>query len=237
MNTLSAQALRNATPDLFPIWRAVVAQELKKAFRRKEDSLSAVFFFVVVTSLFPLGIGPDTNLLAAIGPSVVWVAALLSMLLSLHRLFQDDQQDGSLDSLFTSPLPLGFSIHAKATAHWLKTGFLLSLVSPVIALQFGLTTGQAGLLMASLLLGTPILSLLGAVGAALTLGSRGGGLLLSLLLLPLLTPVLIFGSGAVTAETSGSSGSGHFFVIGALLSLALFFAPWAAAVSLRIAAD
>lgn len=221
-------------------WDTMVAlfrRDLVLAQRRKADVLGAAFFFVIVVSLFPLGIGPEPALLQRMGPGVVWVAALLAAMLSMPRLFADDAADGTLEQLLLSGTPLPLLVLAKVAAHWLVSGVLLVVVSPVLALQYGLPAEQIGMLMLSLLLGTPVLSLVGAIGAALTVGVRGAAVLLSLLVLPLVTPVLIFGAGAVEAVGAGLGAGGHLSLLGALLALSLFGAPWAAATALRISLD
>ncbi len=216
---------------------AVVQRDLRVALRRRADTFAALFFFVIVASLFPIGVGPEPALLARMGAGVVWVAALLASMLSLARLFNDDFQDGTLEQLLLSSVPLPLAVLAKTAAHWLSSGALLALVSPLLALQYGLS-GEATLaLLAGLLLGTPLLSLVGAIGAALTVGVRGGGVLLSLLVLPLYVPVLIFGAGAVDAVQAGLAVGGHYSLLGAMLAAGLFLAPWAAAVALRIAVE
>ena len=185
--------------------RAVFQRDLRIALRRRADTGSALVFFVIVVSLFPLGVGPEFGLLRRMGPGVVWVAALLASMLSLGRLFADDHADGTLEQMLLSPTPLSLLVLAKTVAHWLASGLLLVLISPLLALQFDLRAEAAGVLFLSLLLGTPLLSLIGAIGAALTVGVRGGGVLLSLLVLPLCMPVLIFGAGAVGSQ-SGRAG-------------------------------
>lgn len=217
--------------------RALFMRDLRLAQRRKADTLGAAFFFVIVVSLFPLGIGPEPALLKRMGPGVVWVAALLASMLSMPRLFADDAADGTLEQLLLSGTPLPLLVLAKVAAHWLLTGVLLVMVSPILALQYGLPGDQIAMLMLSLLLGTPVLSLVGGIGAALTVGVRGAAVLLSLLVLPLVTPVLIFGAGAVEAAAAGLDAGGHFSLLGAMLALALFGAPWAAAAALRISLD
>ncbi len=212
-------------------------RDLRLALRRKSDTLAAGIFFVIVVSLFPLGIGPEPELLRRMAPGVVWVAALLASMLSMPRLFADDAADGTLEQMLLSPTPLPLLVASKVVAHWLVSGLLLVVVSPVLALQFGLGAEAIGVLMLSLLLGTPLLSLIGAIGAALTVGVRGAGVLLSLLVLPLVTPVLIFGAGAVEAATAGLGFGGHFSLLAAMLVLALFAAPFAAATALRISLD
>ena len=216
---------------------AVIRRDLLLVMRRKSEVLTILFFFMIVTSLFPLGIGADTALLRKIAPGVIWVAALLSTMLGLQRLFASDFADGTLEQMALSPTPLGLLVGGKITAHWLVCGLPLVLLAPVIGIQFDLDTSTLGVLILALLIGTPILSLIGAIGAALTLGVRGGGVLLSLLVLPLYIPVLIFGAGAVYAQSVGLDTTGHFSVLGALLALSLFFAPWATTAAVKIAIE
>lgn len=215
----------------------VVRRDLTIALRRAQDALTPVIFFVIVVSLFPLGVGPEPAILATLAPGVLWVAALLATMLSLPRLFANDYADGTLEQLLLAPQPLSVLVLAKVLAHWLLTGLPLVLLSPLLALQMQLPTQAIGTLVLSLLLGTPILSLVGAVGAALTLGLRGGGVLVSLLVLPLYTPVLIFGAGAVAAAATGLDTEAHFSLLGAFLVLAVSFTPWAAAAGLRVSLD
>ena len=219
------------------VFVAVVRRDVLLGWYRRSDVLGTLFFFVMVTSLFPLGVGPERELLRTVAPGVVWVAALLAALLSLNRLFALDWADGTLEQLLLSPEPLALIVAAKVTAHWLLAGLPLVLVAPLLALQLHLPTEALGVLVLSLLLGTPVLSLLGAIGAALTLGLRGGGVLLSLLVLPLSIPVLIFGSGAVAVQASGLSATAHLQMLGALLALSAALCPWAAAAALRLALD
>ncbi len=216
---------------------AVMRRDLLLAARRKSEVLTALFFFVIVTSLFPLGIGPEPALLKKIAPGVLWVAALLATMLGLNRLFAADHADGTLEQMTLSPTPLGLLVGGKIAAHWLLSGLPLVLLAPVLGLQFDLDAGALGVMMLALLLGTPLLSLIGAIGAALTLGLRGGGVLLSLLVLPLYIPALIFGAGAVEAHISGMGAGGHLSLLAALLALAVFFAPWATTAALRIALE
>jgi heme exporter protein B len=216
---------------------AIVRRDLLLAMRRKSEVLTALFFFIIVVSLFPLGIGPEPALLKKIAPGILWVAALLSTMLSLNRLFATDHADGTLEQLVLSPTPLGLLVAGKILAHWLVSGLPLVLLAPVLGLQFDLDTSALGILIVALLLGTPLLSLIGAIGAALTLGVRGGGVLLSLLVLPLYVPALIFGAGAVEAHISGLGATGHLSLLAALLALAAFFAPWATTAALRIALE
>ena len=215
----------------------VVRRDLTLAMRRRSDFFATLFFFVIVVSLFPLGVGPDMELLRILGPGVIWVAALLASMLSLERLFANDYADGTLEQMLIAPQPLSLLVLGKIAAHWLSTGAPLVLVAPLLGVQFDLPMEPAGVLVASLLLGTPVLSLIGSIGAALTLGVRGGGVLVSLLVLPLYVPVLIFGAGAVEASLSGLGARGHLSLLTAFLVVALCFSPWATAVALRISLD
>ena len=217
--------------------RCIFVRDLRLALRRRADTLAAMIFFVMVVSLFPLGIGPESALLRTMAPGVVWVAALLSSMLSLTRLFADDHQDGTLEQLLISAHPLAFLALGKIAAHWMSSGLLLVVVAPLLALQFDLSPAACGVLVLSLLLGTPVLSLLGAIGAALTVGLRGGSVLLSLLVLPLAVPVLVFGAGAVEAYNAGLGISAHLSLLGALLVLALAAAPVVVSAALRIALE
>ena len=216
---------------------AIIRRDLLLVMRRKSEALTALFFFVVVTSLFPLGIGADAALLRKIAPGVLWVAALLSTLLGLQRMFASDYQDGALEQLALSPQPMVLLVTGKIIAHWLVSGLPLVLLAPIIGIQFDLDASSLYVLMGTLLLGTPVLSLLGSIGAALTLGIRGGSVLLSLLILPLYIPVLIFGAGAVYANSVGLDTSGHFSLLGALLILALAFVPWVSSAAVKIAIE
>ncbi|MEO6746707.1 MAG: heme exporter protein CcmB [Caldimonas sp.] len=212
-------------------------RDLLLAARHRSEVLTALAFFVVVTSLFPLGIGPEPELLRRIGPGALWVAALLATLLGLPRLFAADHADGTLEQMALSPHPFALQIAGKVAAHWLLCGLPLVLIAPLLGLQFGLDADALGVLFVSLLIGTPLLSLIGSIGAALTLGVRGGGVLLALLVLPLFIPALVFGAGAVEAQAAGLGVRGHLSVLGAMLVLALFFAPWATTAALRIAME
>ncbi len=219
------------------VFIAVVRRDLLLALRRKSEVLTALFFFVIVVSLFPLGIGPEMALLRIIAPGVLWVAALLAAMLSLNRLFAADYADGTLEQMILSPAPLGLLVGGKILAHWLVTGVPLVLIAPLLGLQYDLAPRALGVLMLSLLIGTPLLSLIGAIGAALTLGVRGGGVLLSLLTLPLFIPALIFGAGAVEADVSGLGATGHLSLLAGLLAASGFFAPWATTAALKIALE
>ena len=214
----------------------IIGRELRTAARRPMDALGALLFFVVVGTLFALAVGPDAALLRAIGPGVVWVAALLALLVSLHRLFLPELEDGVLEQLLLSPRSMLGLIWAKVAAHWLVTCLPLLLVAPFLGLQFELSAPAIGTLLASLLLGTPTLSLLGALGAALTLGLRGNALL-ALIMLPLCVPVLVFGSGAVSASQQGMPAGPHLSILAAWLLLAALLCPWAIASALRLALE
>lgn len=205
--------------------------------RRRSDVLTTLFFFIIVVSLFPLGVGPEMNMLRTMAPGVVWVAALLASMLSLGRMFASDHLDGTLEQMLLSPQSLSMLVLGKALAHWLVTGVPLVLMAPVLGIQYDLTGEALLVLTASLLLGTPVLSLIGAIGAALTLGLRGGGVLVSLLVLPLYIPVLIFGAGAVEASAAGLGAGAHMSLLGAFLLASVVLAPWTAGASLRISME
>jgi heme exporter protein B len=222
---------------LAPVFASVVRRDLTLALRRRSDVLTTLFFFVIVVSLFPLGVGVQSNVLRNVAPGVVWVAALLASMLALVRLFASDFDDGTLEQAALSPQPLVLLVMAKVFAHWLVSGLPLVLIAPLLGAQFDLPVGALGVLTLALLLGTPCLSLIGAIGAALTLGVRGAGGLLALLVLPLYIPVLIFGAGAVSATVSGMSANGQLSVLGAFLLIALVLGPWASAAALRIALE
>ncbi len=216
---------------------AVLRREVSLALRQKGEVLTPLVFFVVIASLFPLGVGPESALLLRMAPGVLWVSALLAAMLSLQRLFATDYADGSLEQMALSSTPLGLLVLAKALSHFLLSGLPLVLMAPVLGLQFGLDSRALGILMLTLLLGTPTLSLIGSIGAALTLGVRGAGVLLSLLILPLYIPVLIFGAGAVEADAAGLGIGGHLSLLAALLVLSIFFAPLATTTALRISLE
>jgi heme exporter protein B len=222
---------------MFEIIRTIISRDLTLAMRRRSDVMTTLFFFVIVVSLFPLGIGPELDTLRQIAPGVFWVAALLASMLALEKLFAADFEDGTLEQMLLTPQPVFVLVLAKVFAHWLVTGVPLVLLSPLLGLQYDLAAETLGVLLLSLLLGTPALSLIGAIGAALTLGLRGGGVLVSLLVLPLYIPVLIFGAGAVEANVSGLGETGHLLMLGAILLLALVAAPLATSAALRISAE
>jgi heme exporter protein B len=217
--------------------RCVVRRDLLLAARRRSDVFTVALFFVIVVSLFPLGVGPDPALLRLIAPGVIWVAALLASMLALHRVFAADHADGTLEQMLLGATPLGVTVAAKVAAHWLASGLPLVLIAPLLALQFDLDQKSLGTLVLSLALGTPVLSLIGAIGAALTLGLRGGGALLSLLVLPLYVPVLIIGAGAAESAGAGLGGEAQILLLAAFLVVAGAFAPWATAVALRISTE
>ena len=226
-----------AEASLTSAYAAVIRRDLLLALRRKSDVLTTLFFFVIVVSLFPLGIGPEMGTLRKIAPGVLWVAALLATMLSLNRLFAADHADGTLEQMALSAVPLGVLVTGKITAHWLLSGLPLALLAPVLGLQFDLPAGALAVMVVALLIGTPVLSLIGAVGAGLTLGVRGGGVLVSLLVLPLYVPVLIFGAGAVESYLGSVGATAHLPVLADFLALAAFFGRWATAVRLRIALE
>ncbi len=223
--------------SLFGLLGLVISRDLMLAMRRRADVLTTLIFFVMVVSLFPLGVGPEMDMLRKMAAGVVWVAALLASMLALGRMFSADYLDGTLEQMLLAPQPLPVLVLGKILAHWMLSGLPLALMAPVLGLQFDMSPQALWVLIASLLLGTPILSMIGAVGAALTLGLRGGGVLVSLLVLPLCIPVLIFGTGAGEAVSSGMSVSPHLLLLGALLVLASAFTPWVTALALRISME
>jgi heme exporter protein B len=225
------------TPGLLSTALTVASRDLLLALRNKSDIANTLLFFVIVASLFPLSVGPEPALLRTMGPGVLWVAALLASMLGLGRMLTADYADGTLEQLALAPQPLGALIAAKIAAHWLTSGLPLVLIAPLLGLQYDLAGNSLLALMASLLVGTPVLSLLGAIGAALTLGLRAANVLVPLLVLPLTVPVLIFGTGAVEAAATGLGAGPYLSLLGSLLALAAFFAPWAAAAAVRIALE
>jgi len=213
------------------------ARDLTLALRHPGGTMLTLAFFVLVASLFPLGVGADPQLLARIGPGVIWVCALLSAFLSLASLFADDFADGTLEQMMLSPDPVFAWVSGKIAAHWMVSGLPLTLLSPLLGLQYGLSSGTLVALAAALLLGTPVLSLLGGACAALSLGARGGGTLLALLALPLFVPVLIFGAGAAEAAANGLGAAPHLSLLGAMLLVSAVAVPFAVAAAIRIALD
>ena len=222
---------------MFSVVSLMIRRDILLAMRRPQDVMTSLFFFIIVVSLFPLGVSPEMEVLRGIAPGVIWVAALLATMLSLGRLFSADYQDGTLEQMILSPQPLTLLVLSKVVAHWLLTGLPLVILSPLLGLLLGLSSEEIQVLTLTLLLGTPVLSLIGSIGAALTLGVRGGGVLLSLLILPLFVPVLIFGTGAVSSMNSGLGTEAHFSLLGAFLVLSLLLTPWASAAALKISME
>ena len=225
------------SPSMVSMFRWMVWRDLLLAWRRRTDVLATLFFFIIVVSLFPLSIGPEPQLLRTIAPGVVWVAALLASMLALGRTFGNDFQDGTLEQLLLTPQPLYLIVLAKVLAQWIVSEVPLVIVAPVLGLQFGLSQRTLWIMTVSLLLGTPVLSLIGSIGAALTLGLRAANVLVALLVLPLYIPVLIFGTGAIEATVTGIDPQPYLFLLGAALILALAFAPWATSAALRISVE
>ncbi|ESE42963.1 MULTISPECIES: heme exporter protein CcmB [Shewanella] len=215
----------------------LLQRDLKIAIRHRGDIFNPLLFFIMVVTLFPLGIGPEPQMLARIAPGIIWVAALLASMLSLERLFKADFSDGSLEQMLLSPQPLSVLVLAKVLAHWLLTGVPLIIIAPLLAVLLNLDTNSYGALIATLTLGTPVLSLLGAIGVALTVGLRKGGVLLSLLILPLYIPVLIFATSAIDAAGMNLPYDGQLAIIGAMLIGSLTLAPFAIGASLRVSTN
>ncbi|KAB2825353.1 heme exporter protein CcmB [Aliivibrio finisterrensis] len=215
----------------------IIRRELLIAFRRKADILNPLWFFIIVITLFPLSIGPEPVLLARIAAGSVWVAALLSALLSLERLFRDDFSDGSLEQMMLMPTPLSVLVLAKVFAHWLLTGLPLIIISPLLAILLSLDFNSWLAIVLTLLLGTPTLSFLGAVGVALTVGLQKGGVLLSLLILPLYIPVLIFATSAIDAAGLGMAYNGQLAILGALFMGSATLTPFAISSALRVSVE
>ncbi|MCG8613132.1 MAG: heme exporter protein CcmB [Pseudomonadales bacterium] len=213
---------------------SVLKRDLILAFRRRQDLINPIVFFLMVVTLFPLGVSPEKSFLQQSGAGIVWVAALLATLLSLDSLFRADFEDGSLEQLALSPHPLFLIVLVKVFAHWIVTGVPLLLFTPVLGIMLHLNGEQISTLMLTLLLGTPVLSLIGSIGAALTVGLRVGGVLITLLILPLYIPVLIFGTGTVEAVSSGVAVTGHLSILAAMLAFAVVMSPVAASAALRI---
>ena len=216
---------------MFNLFMTILKRDLTLSLRRKSDLAQVLFFFAVVVTLVPLGVGAETNILRSIAPGVVWVAALLAALLSLPRMFATDHEDGTLEQMLVAAEPVPVIV----VAHWIVTGVPMTIFATIFGVMFDLELDVTLVMVASLLIGTPVLSLVGAVGAALTLGLRAGGVLTSLLVLPLYIPVLIFGSGAATAAAMSLSPASHFMIVGGLSLFALALAPFAVAAALRIA--
>lgn len=232
-----AALARDAHLSVWSALRWALARDVRIALRSKAELGVQLLFYVIVVSLFPLAASPARELLQTIGPGVLWTAALLAALLSLPRLFAADFADGTLEQIALSPRPLAALVAGKIAAHWLTTGLPVAVMAPLLGAQYALDASLLATLALSLLIGTPILSLIGAIGAALTLGARGGGTLLALLVLPLYAPVLIFGAGAVDAVRAGVSAGPHLSLLGAGLLLALVAVPFAVSAAVRIALD
>ena len=219
---------------LFDAFSAIVRRDLVLAMRRRSEIANPVLFFILVITLFPLGIGAQPKLLQAIAPGIIWVSALLATMLSLDSLFRSDFDDGSLEQILLSPYPTSILVLGKITAHWLTTGLPLLVVAPLLAVFLGMPNQSLSILLVTLLLGTPILSLIGAVGVALTVGLRRGGMILSLLVLPLYVPVLIFASNAVEMASTGLPVTAQINILISMLLMALVLAPWPTAAALKM---
>ena len=223
---------------MFKAFWTVLKRDLLLAVRRRSEVFTVLFFFVVVVSLFPLGVGTEDKILKQMAPGVVWIAALLASTLALERLFATDYEDGTLEQLALAPTPLSIIVFAKIIAHWLLTGLPLVLISPMVGLFYHLSFDSTLVMMGVLLLGTPVLSMLGAIAAALTLGLRGGGVLVSLLVLPLYIPVLVYGAGAIsTSMVEGLSIEPYVLLLLAFTLLATLFSPWVTAAALKISLE
>jgi heme exporter protein B len=222
---------------LVALFRAVFLRDLQVGMRRWTDASNAALFFILVVTLFPLALSPKAEVLRMIAPGVIWIAALLATLLSLHLLFRADLEDGSLEQLLTLPYPLGWMLLAKTLAHWVITGVPVVVMAPVLAITYHLPASAVGVLTFSLLLGTPTLSLLGSIGAALTAGLRGAGVLLAFIVAPLMLPVLMLGARATDLALAGENVTGPLYLMGTLLALAISLVPVVAAGAIRISAD
>ena len=238
MTMVSEARLPVRTPEesvsVLSAMKAVFSRDLKTAFRQPQDLLNPLLFFVMVVTLFPLGVSPEVSFLREAGSGILWVAALLSVLLSLDHLFRHDFDDGTLEQLVLQPQPLFLLVLAKSLAHWVLTGLPLVMLAPVLGVMVHLEGNSVAILCLTLLIGTPVLSLIGSIGAALTLGLRSAGVLLSLLIIPLYIPVLIFGTGTVMSASESAPVGGQLALMGAFLVLALTLAPFASAAALRI---
>ena len=219
------------------VYLTLLKRDLLLAFRHQGDWVNPLVFFVIAVTLFPLGLGPEVNLLTRIAPGIIWVAVLLAAMLSLESIFHSDYVDGTLEQMALSPHPLPAMVLAKILAHWLTTGLPMVLISPLLGVLLNMPADSIAVLMLTLLIGTPVLSLIGAIGVALTVSQRRGGVLLSLLVLPLNIPVLIFATGAVDMAATGQSPVAHLSLLGAILALAVTLAPFAAAAALRVSLE
>lgn len=213
---------------------AIIRRDLILALRRRSEIANPLLFFILVITLFPLGIGAQPHLLQAIAPGIIWVSALLAAMLSLDSLFRSDFDDGSLEQILLSAHPSSLLVLAKIIAHWLVTGLPLLFVAPLLAVLLGMPSHSIGILLLTLLLGTPVLSLIGAIGVALTVGLRRGGMILSLLVLPLYVPVLIFASNAVEMAGSGFPVNAQINILISIFVMALVLAPWPTSAALKM---
>ncbi|MDH5424931.1 MAG: heme exporter protein CcmB [Gammaproteobacteria bacterium] len=220
--------------SLARVFFALLKRDLLLAFRHRSELFNPLLFFVLVVTLFPLGTGADTKLLQAIAPGIIWVAALLAAMLSLDTIFRSDFEDGSLELLLLNPHPTSILVLAKVLAHWLITGLPLMIIAPLLALFLGMDQELIGLLVVTLFLGTPVLSLIGAVAIALTVGLKRGGILLSLLVLPFYVPVLIFATNAIEMAMSGLPVTAQLWILGSFLLLAITLTPWPTAAALKL---
>lgn len=219
------------------VFEVILWRDITLVWRRRADLVNPLVFFLIVVTLFPLGVGPEPNLLSRMAPGIIWVAALLAAMLSLETIFHSDFEDGAIDQLLLTPRSTLALVLAKISAHWLVTGLPMVLFAPLLALLLGMQAHAIGVLLVTLVLGTPILSLGGAIGVALTVTRRGGGVLLSLLVLPLYIPILIFGAGAVDLAAGGLPVAGHLYLLGALLVLTVTLAPLAVTAAVRLSAE
>lgn len=224
----------NTHDSYWRLFSSIYKKDLTLAFRQRSEIINPVLFFIIVITLFPLGVGPEPNLLARMAPGIIWVAALLSTMLGLDKMFRDDYVDGTLEQMMLSPFPTSLTVLAKVTAHWTVTGLPLVLMTPMFALLLNLESEALTATLLTLLIGTPLLSLIGAIGAALTVGLQKGGVLLSLLVLPLYIPVLIFATSAIDAGSMSLDYSGQLAILGALLAGASVLAPFAVSSSLKV---
>ncbi|WP_284207140.1 heme exporter protein CcmB [Thalassotalea eurytherma] len=224
-------------PSYRQAFMLMLKRDLTIALRHKDDIFNPLLFFIIVVTLFPLGIGPEASTLSRIAPGIIWVAALLATLLSLDRLFKADFADGSLEQMMLIPQPLFIIVLAKIIAHWLITGLPLIFIAPVLAVLLHLNENSYGALMITLLIGTPVLSFIGAIGVALTVGIKKGGVLLSLIVLPLYIPVLIFATSAIDTAAMNLPYSGQVAIIGALFFTSFTLAPFAVSAALKVSTN
>lgn len=230
-------SITTPTLGLASLFITILKRDLQVGMRRWTDASNSALFFILVVALFPLALNPRAEVLRMIAPGVIWIAALLATLLSLHLLFRADLEDGTLEQLLTLPYPLGWILLAKTVAHWIITGIPVVVMAPVLAITYHLPASVLGVLTFSLLLGTPTLSLLGSIGAALTASLRGAGVLLAFIVAPLMLPVLMLGARATDLALAGEDPTGPVYLLGALLMLAISLAPFVAAAAIRVSAD